>query len=160
MSDRRQTAAALVRLEQLIQRMDGLGAAGEDAADRITAALGGSLTAAETGTQAELVRAIGDVIDIVTERSRLAHEAHRVITEIRNREAIGWNAMPDDKRGETRLPVEGIQTDAACTQCGAQTSLLVYQRVATAVLFCSACEAVWTAGSASFSLRPSVLPTP
>jgi hypothetical protein len=75
----------------LIERMDDLGAAAEDAAARITSALGGSLAAAATGKQAELVRAIGDVIDIVTERSRLAHEAHRVITEIRNAEAKGWN---------------------------------------------------------------------
>ena len=80
----------MARLEMLIERMDDLGAAAEDAAARITSALGGNLAAAATGKQAELVRAIGDVIDIVTERSRLAHEAHRVITEIRNTEAKGW----------------------------------------------------------------------
>jgi hypothetical protein len=34
--------------------------------------------------------AIGDVIEIVTERSRLAHNAHRLISEIRKREMDGW----------------------------------------------------------------------
>ena len=90
--DRRGTAGSLARLQMLIERMDDLGGAAEDAAARITSALGASLAAAAPGKEAELVRAIGDVIDIVTERSRLAHEAHRLITEITNTEAAGWKS--------------------------------------------------------------------
>jgi hypothetical protein len=78
----RGNAQLLRRLETLILQMDSLGIQGEDAAARVTAAiphLGGDI-------KDELVTALGDVIEIITERSRLAHEAHRVMTEIRRTE--------------------------------------------------------------------------
>ena len=80
--------------------MDSLGAAAEDAAARITKALGGSLTTASTGSQRELIAAIGDVIEIVTERSRLAHEAHRVISEMRAREQHEWRSAAQPTRAD------------------------------------------------------------
>ena len=100
--DRRQTAASLEALERLIDRMNQLGADAEDAAARVTKALGGTLAAAD-GPQQDLVTAMGDVIDIVTERSRLAHEAHRLIVEIRNGDFGRWLAMGDASvdRGES-----------------------------------------------------------
>jgi hypothetical protein len=94
--DRRATANVLAQLEQLIERMDGLGVAAEDAAGRVTAALGGNIAAAAQGDQHALVTAIGDVIEIVTERSRLAHEAHRLISDIRRRELQGMNDIRSD----------------------------------------------------------------
>jgi hypothetical protein len=88
MPDRRQTAASLERLAQLIERMDNLGVAAEDAAARVTEALAQTLSTADN--RADLTTAIGDVIDIVTERSHLAHEAHRLIVAIRSRNSDGW----------------------------------------------------------------------
>jgi hypothetical protein len=86
MPERRQTAESLARLERLIEQMESLGVAAEDAAARITNALGGSVTAAPNSERRDLVSAIGDVIEIVTERSKLAHEAHRLIVEMRHRD--------------------------------------------------------------------------
>ena len=86
--DPRQTAASLERLAQLIERMDNLGVAAEDAAARVTEALAQTLSTADNRT--ELTTAIGDVIDIVTERSHLAHEAHRLIVAIRSRNSDRW----------------------------------------------------------------------
>ena len=88
--DRRQAAEALSTLEQLIERMGTLGQDAEDAAERITASLSGSLASEQNTHQQQLVAAIGDVIDINTERSKLAHEAHRVITDLRRRESDRW----------------------------------------------------------------------
>ena len=75
--------ATVADLEQLIKRMEQLGGNAEDAAARVNDALARSLPriAAEDGRA--LVSAIGDVIDIVTERSLLAHEAHRLIRDLR-----------------------------------------------------------------------------
>ena len=92
MPDRRQTADFLVQLERLIERMNDLGAQAEDAAARVARAVGGSLDATLNAGQHELVSAIGDVIEIVTERSKLAHEAHRLITEFRRMDADRWQA--------------------------------------------------------------------
>lgn len=59
----------------------------EDTAARMTDALGGNLPATPNTDRAKLVSAIGDVIEILRERSRLAHEAHRVIAELRRHES-------------------------------------------------------------------------
>ena len=83
-------ADALSVLEQLIDRMETLGRDAEDAADRVTSALGGSFAPGQNRDQQQLVAAIGDVIEIATERSKLAHEAHRVITDLRRRESERW----------------------------------------------------------------------
>ena len=88
--DRRQAAEALARLEQLIDRMETLGEDAEDAAERITASLSRNLAPGQEIDQQRLVAAIGDVIDINTERSTLAHEAHRVLTDLRRREFERW----------------------------------------------------------------------
>lgn len=61
--DRRGTADALVTLEQLIERMEMLGHDAEDAAARITRALGGNLKATTDPDQQQLLSAIGDVIE-------------------------------------------------------------------------------------------------
>jgi hypothetical protein len=88
--DRRQAAEALSALEQLIERMETLGRDAEDAAGRITVALGGNLAAGPNTDHQQLVAAVCDVIDINTERSKLAHEAYRVITDLRRRESELW----------------------------------------------------------------------
>jgi hypothetical protein len=54
--------------------------------------------APRTKDQAELVAAIGDVIEIVTERSNLAHEAYRLITALRRDEAARWRRTPAEGR--------------------------------------------------------------
>ena len=88
-TDRRGNAQLLRRLEALILQMDSLGIEGEDAAARVTAAI----PHLSGDVKDELVTALGDVLEIITERSRLAHEAHRVMTEIRrmelDRRAVG-----------------------------------------------------------------------
>jgi hypothetical protein len=83
MPDRRSTADTLEQLERVIEQMDTLGIAAEDAAARITNALSGVVGAVPLGERHELVSAIGDVIEIISERSKLSHRAHRLITEIR-----------------------------------------------------------------------------
>jgi hypothetical protein len=93
--DRRQTARSLARLQGLIDQMDALGRDAEDAAARLTQVLGGRINVALHPEQQQLLTAIGDVIEIVTERSRLAHEAHRLISELRRREGEGWKAVSD-----------------------------------------------------------------
>ncbi len=93
--DRRQAAEALSALEQLIERMDALGEDAEDAAERVTHALGGTLAQSQNANQQQLVAAIGDVIEIVTERSRLAHEAHRMISALRRQESEQWRSKGD-----------------------------------------------------------------
>ena len=97
MPERRQTADYLARLERLIERMNELGAEAEDAAARIAQALGG-LDARFNTQQHELVSAIGDVIEIVTERSNLAHEAHRLITQFRRMDTERRQASEDKDR--------------------------------------------------------------
>jgi hypothetical protein len=88
--DRRQAAAALSTLERLIEQIDSLGRDAEDAAARVTSALGGKLLAWQNADQRQLLTAIGDVIEIVTRRSQLAHEAHRLISDLRRRESDRW----------------------------------------------------------------------
>ena len=88
--DRRQSAEALSTLERLIRRMDTLGKDAEDAAERITASLSGNFAPGQESDKQRLIAAVGDVIDINTERSNLAHEAHRVITDLRRRESDRW----------------------------------------------------------------------
>jgi hypothetical protein len=92
MLERRQTANTLAHLECLIERMNDLGAKAEDAAARMAHALGGSLDPTLNTGQHELVSAIGDVIEIVTERSKLAHEAYRLIGEFRRIDTERWQA--------------------------------------------------------------------
>jgi hypothetical protein len=87
--DRRQTADSLESLEKLIERMDALGREAEDAAARVTELLREKLDATSEQRQT-LLTALSDVIEIVSERGRLAHKAHRLITEIRRREMNGW----------------------------------------------------------------------
>ena len=93
--DRRQTAASLEQLERLIERMDALGAAAEDAAARITKGIAAGTIGTVTAESNDLLAAIGDVIEIVTERSRLAHEAHRLIVNIRTREMDALRSFDD-----------------------------------------------------------------
>jgi hypothetical protein len=81
--NRRRTDAALARLAELIERMDALGHDAGDAAARINQAIA---ILGMTPAHQELAAAIGDLIDIITERSRLAHDLHRLITEIRQRD--------------------------------------------------------------------------
>jgi ribosomal protein L37AE/L43A len=38
----------------------------------------------------------------------------------------------------------GRATARQCTSCGEQKVILVYERFATRVLFCTGCEHVWT----------------
>lgn len=86
--DRRRVAEALSLLDQLIERMETLGRDADGAVGRITTALSGSLASGQSSLQQQqLVDAIGDVIDIVTERTKLAHEARRMITDLRRDEA-------------------------------------------------------------------------
>jgi hypothetical protein len=59
--------------------MEDLGRAAEDAQARVTAALPEC-----RGEAPKLADAIGDVIEVVTERSRLAHEAHRLMRQLRD----------------------------------------------------------------------------
>jgi hypothetical protein len=91
--ERRRTAAALAELEQVIERMDSLGAAAEDAAARITQALSETVITTTGAHREQLLTAIGDVIDIVSERSRLAHRAHRLIVAIRARDVGAWTCL-------------------------------------------------------------------
>ena len=70
--------------------MEALGRDAEDAAARVTELLSTSLDATMAEQREKLLMAIGDVIEIVTERSRLAHNAHRLISDIRRREMDGW----------------------------------------------------------------------
>jgi hypothetical protein len=98
MPERRQTADSLAHLERLIERMNDLGAKAEDAAARIADALGG-VDAAFGTRQHDLVSAIGDVIEIVTERSNLAHQAHRIITEFRRIDTERWQATNNGVSG-------------------------------------------------------------
>ena len=71
--------------------MDALGKDAEDAAARITELLSATLDALSAAEHREkLLTALSDVIEIVTERSRLAHAAHRLIIEIRRGEIDGW----------------------------------------------------------------------
>ena len=79
----RPSGDTLERLELLVGRMEDLGVQAEDAAARLTGALSRLPPATSNPDHQQLVGAIGDVIEIVTERSRLAHEAHRLITELR-----------------------------------------------------------------------------
>jgi hypothetical protein len=69
--------------------MEALGKDAEDAAARVTELLSTRIDTA-VAERENLLMAIGDVIEIVTERSRLAHNAHRLISEIRRREMDGW----------------------------------------------------------------------
>jgi len=41
-------------------------------------------------------------------------------------------------------PVRGAETWRACPRCSAQNVLLVYRRLGKLVLFCTACDNVWT----------------
>ena len=79
----RRSDASIRELASIIERMDALGKDAEDAAARIHKAL----HATPLPTNHMLSEAIGDVIAVVTERSRLAHQAHRLVIELR-REAI------------------------------------------------------------------------
>src|ERR1051325_11285672 len=88
--DRRRTAEFLESLEKVVERMDVLGREAEDAAARVTDLLSGELDTSAGEPRQKLLMAIGDVIEIVTERSRLAHHALRLITDIRQREMDGW----------------------------------------------------------------------
>jgi hypothetical protein len=84
--DRRAAAEALSTLEALIERMEALGRDAEDAAVRLTTAFKKAPVSAQKADQQQIAEAIGDVIEIVSERSKLAHQAHRVITELRRSE--------------------------------------------------------------------------
>jgi hypothetical protein len=68
----------LQHLAGIIERMETLGKDAEDAAARINTALRRTKLPADH----RLTQAIGDVIDVVTERSRLAHEAHRLMSRL------------------------------------------------------------------------------
>ncbi len=96
--DRRRTADALATLQRLIEEMEVLGREAEDAAARVTQALGGKLRASSNPEQQQLLAAIGDVIDVVSERSRLAHQAYRLISDIRHREGEGLRAITEPPR--------------------------------------------------------------
>ena len=85
---RREVPDRLGRLEEIIARMDALGADAEDAAARITNAVRDNLAPTQHSQHQQLLTAIGDVIEIVTERSKLSHEAHRLITQLRGRGPI------------------------------------------------------------------------
>jgi len=87
--DRRGTAGLLESLEKLIERMDALGRDAEDAAARVTELLRGTLDPMGVEQRQKLLMAIGDVIEVITERSRLTHNAYRLITDIRRREVEG-----------------------------------------------------------------------
>ena len=76
--DRRRNDKRLVALEQIITRMEVLGGHAEDAAARLTDAVGSTGIASQ-----KLMVAMGDVIDIASERSTLAHQAHRLIIDMR-----------------------------------------------------------------------------
>ena len=76
--ERRRTAPVIAELERVIDRMEELGRQAEDAKARVTDAIPACQTPAPA-----LVEAIGDVIEIVTERTRLAHEARRLMIQLR-----------------------------------------------------------------------------
>jgi hypothetical protein len=88
--DRRATAESLESLEKLIERMDVLGREAEDAAARVTELLRETLEPTRAEQRQTLLIAISDVIEVVTERSRLTHHAYRLMTDIRRREMEGW----------------------------------------------------------------------
>ena len=93
--DRRAAAEALSSLEKLIERMETLGREAEDAARRVTTALNTIPVPKQEAGQQQLTEAIGDVIELVSERSRLAHEAHKVITDLRRGEAARRRRLQD-----------------------------------------------------------------
>lgn len=88
--DRRRAAEALSVLEQLIGRMNTLGVDAEDAVERVTEVLRGTFPEGQNTDRHQLVAAIGDVIEIVTERTRLAHQAHRIISDLQRSEGERW----------------------------------------------------------------------
>ena len=80
--DRRTSSEVLDRLDALLQSMHELGVQAHDASGRITDAI----RSPETRLHPELMDALSDVIHVVTERTRLADEAHRLLTQMRRRE--------------------------------------------------------------------------
>lgn len=72
-------ASVLAELERVIMRMEELGRHAEDAQARVTAAIPECQSAAPL-----LVDALGDVIEIVTERTTLAHQARRLVIQLRD----------------------------------------------------------------------------
>jgi hypothetical protein len=84
---RRVTTNKLAELARLIERMEQLGSDAEDAAARVSDSIGSALGNAPLDKQRALLDALADVIEIVTERSTLAHQAHRVILDLRDVEA-------------------------------------------------------------------------
>ena len=77
--ERRRNAPVVAELERVIERMEDLGRLAEDAQARVTDAIPSCQRAAP-----ELVEALGDVIEIVTERTQLAHEARRLVLRLRD----------------------------------------------------------------------------
>ena len=77
--ERRRNAPVVADLERVISRMEELGRQAEDAQARLTDAIPSCQKAAP-----ELVDALGDVIEIVTERTQLAHEARRLVLRLRD----------------------------------------------------------------------------
>jgi hypothetical protein len=87
---RRPGDRSLDELNAIIDRMEELGQHAEDAAARVSDAVG----ATGAQAQARLVAAIGDVLEVTTERSRLAHRAHRLIRDMRQ-DAVAPQRVPD-----------------------------------------------------------------
>lgn len=74
-----QISEHLTQLEQIIRRMEVLGESGENAAARVVDGIGHCADRIDGA----LCAAIGDVLEIMTERSTLAHRAYRLIVEMR-----------------------------------------------------------------------------
>ncbi len=77
--ERRRSASVIAELEEVIGRMEELGRQAEDAQARVTAAIPECQRAAPA-----LADAIGDVIEIVTERTKLANAARRLMVRLRD----------------------------------------------------------------------------